>query len=230
MNRARGSSAMTLAWSMLRSSCFVSLPSVAREPQAQPQQKYDLLLRGGHVIDPQERDQRRARRGHRGRQGRGGGGQTSIPPRPFKTVDVSRPLRHARADRHPRPRLHRHGRDGLVRRRQQRLPRRLHLPRRRDHGGRRRAARAGATSRTSSTASSTARRRACSPSSTSSATACAAERSSRTSPTWRRSRPPTWRSKHKGVDRRHQDRALRRPRVGAGRAGGGGRHARRTSR
>ena len=71
-------------------------------------------------------------------------------------------------------RLRRHRRARLLRRRQQPLPRRVHVPRRGDHGRRRGLRRAGATSRTSSSASSIGRRPACSPSSTSSATGCAA--------------------------------------------------------
>ena len=39
------------------------------------------------------------------------------------------------------------------------------------------------------------------------------------------SRPPTWRSSYPGADRRHQDRALQRAGVDAGRARGRGRHA-----
>ena len=147
-----------------------------------------------------------------------------------KIVDVVRPLRDARPDRHPRPRLRRHRRAGLLRRRQQRLPRRLHVPRRRHHGGRRRRRRAGATSRTSRTASSTARRRACSRSSTSSATACAAASSSRTSPTWTPSRPPRWRCKHKGLIVGIKTAHYAGPGVDAGRARGRGGHASPTSR
>ncbi len=51
MNRRRGPQlAATLACFIFHSSFFISLPSFAREPQTH--RRYDLLLRGGHVIDP----------------------------------------------------------------------------------------------------------------------------------------------------------------------------------
>ena len=99
--------------------------------------KYDLLLRGGHVIDARNnmsavRDVAIA-----------GGKIAAVAPndrsrRRRQDRRRRRPLRHARPDRHPRPRLRRHRREGLLRRRQQRLPGRLHVPRRRHDGRRRR--------------------------------------------------------------------------------------------
>ena len=116
--------------------CSASIPPPA-SPAAAEHAQYDLLLRGGHVIDPRNgisavRDVAIAggkvaavAATDRSRRGRSDGRRLG-------------PLRHARADRHPRPRLRRHRRDELLRRRQQRLPRRVHAPRRRHDRRRRR--------------------------------------------------------------------------------------------
>ena len=122
---------------------------------------------------PEERDERRARRGDRRREDRRRR-REHRPRRGLQGRGRLRPLRHPRPRRHARPRLRGHGREGLVRRRQQPLPRRLHAARRASRRWWTRAAPAGATSPTSRTASSTAPARASSPSSTSSATACGA--------------------------------------------------------
>ena len=110
--------------------------SNGRSPEQATSAKYDLLLRGGHVIDAKNsisavRDVAIAdgKIAAVAAADRSGGGAEDRRRR--------RPLRHARPGRHPRARLRRHRRAAFVRRRQQRLSRRLHVPRRRhDRGGR----------------------------------------------------------------------------------------------
>ncbi len=163
----------------------------APPPAAGP--KYDLLLKGGHVIDAT--NQVSAVRDVAIAGGRIAAVAANLEPSDaLKTVDAAGPLRHAGPDRHPRPHLRRHRRAALVRGRQQRLSRRLHAAGRR-HDGRRRRLRRLAQLRGFQAARHRsledphpglpqhrrqrhARRRP----------------TSRISPTWRSSRPPTWRA------------------------------------
>ena len=176
-----------------------------------------------------QQHRRRARRGHRRREDRAGRG---VDPGRRRRQDHRRvrPLRHARPDRHPRPRLHRHRRAELLRRRQQRLPRRLHASASASRPSSTPAAPAGATSRTSRTGSSIASR-----------TRVLAflnivgngmrggkfesDQADMEAQAGRGDGPEA-----QGDDRRHQDRALHRAGVDAGRSRRRGRHRGRTSR
>ena len=100
------------------------------------------------------------------------------------------------------------------------------LPRRRHDGGRRRRRRLAQLRGLQGAGSSIARRPASSPSSTSSATACAAASSSSDLADMDAKPTADDGAEAQGHDRRHQDRALRRARVDAGRARGRGRHRR----
>ena len=174
----------------LLQACVLFLFLVA---SAAAQQPYDLLLRGGHVIDPKNKIERDPRRGHPRRQDRRRGSPRSI--RPWR----SRPS--TSRDSYVTPGLvdiHVHvfagtGERQVVRGRQQRLSRRLHLPLGRDHRGRRRLRRLAQLRGIQGGASSIARGPASSRSSTSSATGCAGRDTSRTSTTCRPSRRPRWR-------------------------------------
>ena len=84
-------------------------PGRQAQTPAPPRPKYDLLLKGGHVIDA--RNSIDAVRDVAIAAARSRWSRRSIPPADAgKTIDVVGPLRHARPDRHPRPRLHRHRR------------------------------------------------------------------------------------------------------------------------
>ena len=132
---AAGPERMTLA---RRSASPCAAPALsARRRRARPSRSTTCCSRGGHVIDPKNglsavRDVAIA-----------GGKIAAVAERidPAEAFKVGRrlgPLRHARAHRHARPRLRGHRREGLVRGRQQRLPRRLHAARRRHDRRRRR--------------------------------------------------------------------------------------------
>ena len=156
------------------------------------QQKYDLLLKGGHVIDRAEPDQRGSRRRDRERQGRGRRRQhrsdrraqsrrclrTTTSRRGSWTFTSTSSPAPANADPTPATTA---SIPTASRCDQASPPSSMPDPR------------AGGASRTSRIASSIAPGRACWRCSTSSATACAATSSSRTWPTWKPSRPRTWR-------------------------------------
>ncbi len=101
------------------------------------QQKYDFLLKGGHVIDPRNRIS--AVRDVAIANGKVAAVAANIDPaEALKVVDASGSLRHAGARGHSRPRLRRHGRTRILRRRQQPVSRRLHVTVGRHHRRRRR--------------------------------------------------------------------------------------------
>ena len=178
---------------------------------------------------PQEQDQRRSRCRHREGQGRGGR-REHRSGRGAQSGRRVGPLRHARAHRHSRPRLCRHGRTRILRRRQQRVSRRLHAAHRRDHrGGRRIVGLAELRGLQAAHHRSIQDARAGVPQHRRQRHARRIS-SSRTSPTWKRKPTADMALRHKGVIVGDQDRALRRPGVGAGRAGGRGRDAREHSR
>ncbi len=82
---------------------------------------YDLLLKGGHVIDPANRLNRVMDVAIAG--GKIARVAPSIDPiEARRTVDVSRPVRHAGAGRYPRSRLRRHRYAGCLFGRPERLP------------------------------------------------------------------------------------------------------------
>ena len=174
---------------------FVLSLSARQQPQAGPgTPRYDLLLRGGARDRRPQQDQRGAGRGDRRREDCRRPAAKIDPADAFKTIDLpGLYVTPGLVDIH----THTYAGTGEARSyagRQQRLPGRLHAPRRRDDGRGRRRAPAGATSRTSSSASSIARRPASSRFSTSSATACAAGSTSRICGHGGRSRRPTWRA------------------------------------
>ena len=113
-----------------RSLCLYS-PS-----RAQP--KDDLLLRGGHVIDA--RNSISAVRDVAIAEGKVAAVAAQLEScRRAQDDRRVRSICDARTHRHPHARLHRDRRAPIVRRRQQRLSRRLHIPRWRHDRGRRRA-------------------------------------------------------------------------------------------
>ena len=171
----------------------------------------------------EEQDQRGSRRGHRERQGRGRRGEhrSGRGAQGGRRVGL---LRHAGARRHSRPRLRRNGRARILRRRQQPVSRRLHAAIGRDHGRRRRivglaelrglqAAHHRSVQDARAGAAQHRRPRD-------------ARRQVRAGPGRHGSQAD---GRHgaspQGCDRRHQDRALCRPGMGAGRARGRGGHA-----
>ena len=145
---------------------------LAMAMRVEAQTTYDLLLKGGHVID--------ARNGIDGVMdvAVAGGKIAAVRARHRSGVRPSRSSTSAGLyvtpgliDIH----VHVFATTGVQWRlggRQQRAAGRLQLPHRRHHDGRRRQLRAGATSRTSGARSSTASARASSPCSTSPASAC----------------------------------------------------------
>ena len=170
---------------------FTSTPSAR---QVTP--KYDLLHRGGHVID--------ARNGIDGIRDVAMPAATSLrsPRASIRRARKSHrrrgPLRDPGPDRHPRPCLRRAGRARLLRRRQQRLSRRVHLPLRGHGRGRCRRRGLAQLRGVQAIASSTARRPASSPSSTSSARGCAAALRAGHRGHGGAGRRPRWPCRHKG--------------------------------
>ena len=94
---------------MKRVALVIAALLIAAAPlgRTQTAPKYDLLLRGGHVIDA--RNNIDAIRDVAIKDGKIAGVAAKIDPAEAgKTVDVCGPLRHAGTDRHPRPRVRGH--------------------------------------------------------------------------------------------------------------------------
>ena len=168
--------------------------SASQAAAAQPAgPKYDLLLRGGHVIDARNkisavRDVAIAGGQDCGRR------RESQPCRRHEDRGRQGALRHTRPRRHPYPYVYGHGRAAVLRGRQQRLPGRIHPARRRDDGGgrgMRRLAQLRGLQAAHHRSLEDPRPRL--PQHRRQRHA-RGRPTSRTSRTWKRSRPPTWRA------------------------------------